>query len=243
MWTGRSWGRRVHPYKCAGDVCPAGGGAGLHARAGGGRAGELSFSACFHRRGVWLAGRGRCCIHGRDGVFAEQSLLGVEGGIGSPGSRLPPHLRAENADDELLEQLWAVPVSGEADSAGHPERADGQAAADLWRRANVRDWLYVGDHCEAIQVVLDKGRPGETYNIGGNNEKANLEVVETVCSLLDELQPNSSLGSYRSLITFVKDRPGHDRRYAIERARLRESWDGSRARRSRRACARRWSGT
>lgn len=85
---------------------------------------------------------------------------------------------------------------------------------------NVRDWLYVVDHCEAIRVVLEKGRPGETYNIGGNNEKTNLQVVETVCSLLDELRPNPSAGSYRSLITFVKDRPGHDRRYAIDAGKI-----------------------
>ncbi|HVJ08711.1 MAG TPA: dTDP-glucose 4,6-dehydratase [Acidisarcina sp.] len=85
---------------------------------------------------------------------------------------------------------------------------------------NVRDWLYVGDHCEAIRVVLEEGRPGETYNIGGNNEKTNLQVVETVCALLDELRPNPSAGSYRSLITFVKDRPGHDRRYAIDAEKI-----------------------
>jgi dTDP-glucose 4,6-dehydratase len=90
---------------------------------------------------------------------------------------------------------------------------------------NVRDWLYVVDHCEAIRIVLDKGRPGETYNIGGNNEKTNLEVVETVCALLDELRPNASIGSYRSLITFVKDRPGHDRRYAIDPAKIARELD------------------
>ncbi len=92
---------------------------------------------------------------------------------------------------------------------------------------NVRDWLFVEDHCDAIRVVLKNGRPGETYNIGGNNEKANLEVVETICSLLDELHPNAALGTHRSLITFVKDRPGHDRRYAIDARKVaRElSWE------------------
>jgi dTDP-glucose 4,6-dehydratase len=78
---------------------------------------------------------------------------------------------------------------------------------------NVRDWLYVGDHCSAIRLALRKGRAGETYNIGGNSEKTNLGVVNTICSVLDKLQPGTS--PHSRLITFVKDRPGHDRRYAI----------------------------
>lgn len=84
----------------------------------------------------------------------------------------------------------------------------------------VRDWLYVGDHCRAIRRVLEAGRLGETYNIGGWNEKTNLEVVEALCALLDELQPRSDGESYRSQITFVKDRPGHDRRYAIDAGKI-----------------------
>ncbi|ELA00672.1 dtdp-glucose 4,6 dehydratase, NAD(P)-binding protein [Cupriavidus sp. HMR-1] len=84
---------------------------------------------------------------------------------------------------------------------------------------NVRDWLYVGDHCTAIRTVLERGRLGETYNVGGWNEKTNLEVVHTICDLLDELKPTPT-GSYRDLITFVKDRPGHDRRYAIDARKL-----------------------
>lgn len=83
---------------------------------------------------------------------------------------------------------------------------------------NIRDWLYVGDHCAAIQTVLAKGRPGEAYNIGGNSEKTNLEVVNAVCSILDELRPQES--SYSRLVTFVKDRPGHDRRYAIDAQKI-----------------------
>jgi dTDP-glucose 4,6-dehydratase len=81
---------------------------------------------------------------------------------------------------------------------------------------NVRDWLYVGDHCAAIRLALSKGRPGETYNIGGNNERANIDVVRTICRILDELRPADSRKPYESLITFVADRPGHDRRYAID---------------------------
>lgn len=84
----------------------------------------------------------------------------------------------------------------------------------------IRDWLYVADHCSAIRRVLDAGRVGETYNIGGWNEKANLEVVNTLCAILDELQPRADGKSYAQQITFVKDRPGHDRRYAIDAGKI-----------------------
>lgn len=85
---------------------------------------------------------------------------------------------------------------------------------------NVRDWLYVGDHCMAIHTVLQKGKPGEVYNIGGNNEKTNLQVVHTICDLLDELRPCKKGGSYRDQVAFVRDRPGHDRRYAIDAGKI-----------------------
>lgn len=81
---------------------------------------------------------------------------------------------------------------------------------------NVRDWLYVGDHCSAIRAVLANGRVGETYNIGGWNEMPNVTIVETICRLLDELHPDSPMVPHARLITYVKDRPGHDRRYAID---------------------------
>ncbi|MFA6068095.1 MAG: dTDP-glucose 4,6-dehydratase [Janthinobacterium sp.] len=84
----------------------------------------------------------------------------------------------------------------------------------------VRDWLYVSDHCAAIRRVLEDGRLGETYNIGGWNEKANLDVVYTLCDILDELSPKASGGSYRQQITYVADRPGHDRRYAIDARKI-----------------------
>lgn len=80
----------------------------------------------------------------------------------------------------------------------------------------IRDWLYVKDHCGAIRRVLEAGRPGETYNIGGWNEKTNIEIVHTVCALLDELRPRADGKPYREQITYVTDRPGHDRRYAID---------------------------
>ena len=84
----------------------------------------------------------------------------------------------------------------------------------------IRDWLYVGDHCKGIATVLEKGVIGETYNIGGWNEKTNLEVVHTLCDLLDELNPREDGKSYREQISFVKDRPGHDRRYAIDATKI-----------------------
>ena len=86
---------------------------------------------------------------------------------------------------------------------------------------NVRDWLFVGDHCDAIHTVLAKGEIGETYNIGGNNEIKNIDVVTIICSLLDEISPRKNGSSYSDLITFVKDRPGHDFRYAIDAGKIR----------------------
>jgi dTDP-glucose 4,6-dehydratase len=84
----------------------------------------------------------------------------------------------------------------------------------------IRDWLYVKDHCSAVRRVLEAGRPGETYNIGGRNEQTNLEVVRTLCAILDEEQPRADGQSYATQITFVKDRPGHDRRYAIDAGKI-----------------------
>ena len=87
----------------------------------------------------------------------------------------------------------------------------------------IRDWLYVGDHCSAIRAVLERGQFGEVYNIGGMNEKTNIEIVRTLCDILDELRPvsaNADVGSYSELITYVKDRPGHDRRYAVDAGKI-----------------------
>jgi len=84
----------------------------------------------------------------------------------------------------------------------------------------IRDWLYVKDHCSAIRRVLEAGRAGEVYNIGGWNEKPNLEIVDTVCALLDELRPRDDGASYRQQISYVTDRPGHDRRYAIDASKI-----------------------
>lgn len=85
---------------------------------------------------------------------------------------------------------------------------------------NVRDWLYVEDHCRALLTVLEKGSPGEKYNIGGHNEKTNLDIVHTLCDILDRKKPRSDGKSYQEQITFVKDRPGHDMRYAIDASKI-----------------------
>jgi dTDP-glucose 4,6-dehydratase len=84
----------------------------------------------------------------------------------------------------------------------------------------IRDWLFVGDHCSAIRAVLERGRVGETYNVGGGNQRSNLEVVTTLCALLDELRPDSKFAPHAQLIRFVSDRPGHDRRYAIDARKI-----------------------
>jgi len=85
--------------------------------------------------------------------------------------------------------------------------------------SNVRDWLYVEDHADALLCVLEKGQLGRSYNIGGENERSNLELVQTICAILDKKRPRAD-GAYADLITFVRDRPGHDARYAIDPARM-----------------------
>ena len=86
--------------------------------------------------------------------------------------------------------------------------------------SNIRDWLFVKDHCRAIMAVLEKGNPGEVYNIGGNSEKTNLEVVRTICTIIDEIAPFADRQHHDTLITFVTDRPGHDQRYAIDASKI-----------------------
>jgi len=93
------------------------------------------------------------------------------------------------------------------------------------KRLNVRDWLYVTDHCEAISCVIVHGKVGETYNIGGHNEIRNIDIVNSICELLDEMQSSSKLKSYKELITYVQDRPGHDLRYAIDADKIKCNLD------------------
>jgi dTDP-glucose 4,6-dehydratase len=109
--------------------------------------------------------------------------------------------------EKLIPLMIVNALSGKA----LPVYGDGQ---------QIRDWLYVKDHCSAIRRVLDDGLPGETYNIGGWNEQANIDIVHTVCALLDEFRPRQDGKKYSEQITFVKDRPGHDRRYAIDARKI-----------------------
>jgi len=111
---------------------------------------------------------------------------------------------------QFPEKLIPLMILNARDGKPLPVYGDGQ---------NVRDWLYVEDHCAAIATVLRRGLPGETYNIGGWNEKPNLDIVHTICDLVDEITPRAQ-GSRRDLITFVKDRPGHDRRYAMDARKI-----------------------
>jgi hypothetical protein len=124
------------------------------------------------------------------------------------------------AHHELLQQLRAVPLPGEARAAHDPERLRGDPLPVYGDGQQVRDWLYVRDHCRAIERVLERGVPGEVYNVGGHNERTNLEVVRTICALLDRMVPDSPHAPHESLITFVEDRPGHDRRYAIDAGKI-----------------------
>jgi dTDP-glucose 4,6-dehydratase len=112
---------------------------------------------------------------------------------------------------QFPEKLIPLVILNALDGKALPVYGDGQ---------NVRDWLFVDDHCSAIRTVLERGELGETYNVGGNSERNNLHVVETICDLLDEMRPDATIGSRRKLIKFVTDRPGHDRRYAIDARKI-----------------------
>ena len=112
---------------------------------------------------------------------------------------------------QFPEKLIPLMILNACQGKSLPVYGDGQ---------NVRDWLYVEDHCRAIRKVLERGRVGETYNIGGRNEKNNLEIVGAICEMLDGLRPGDPVVPHKGLITFVKDRPGHDRRYAIDAGKI-----------------------
>ena len=112
---------------------------------------------------------------------------------------------------QFPEKLIPLAILNASSGKPIPVYGDGQ---------NVRDWLYVADHCGALRAVLAQGRPGETYNIGGKNQNTNLELVRVICSLLDELRPQDPVLPHHRLITFVSDRPGHDRRYAMDTRKI-----------------------
>jgi dTDP-glucose 4,6-dehydratase len=148
-----------------------------------------------------------------------------------------PYSASKAASDHLVRawhHTWGLPVlttncSNNYGPYHFPEKLiplvilnalDGQALPLYGDGRQVRDWLYVRDHCRAIRRVLEAGTPGETYNVGGSSEKTNLEVVETICAALDLLRPRADGRPYHALIRFVSDRPGHDRRYAIDASKI-----------------------
>jgi len=148
-----------------------------------------------------------------------------------------PYAASKAASDHLARayhHTWGLPVlttncSNNYGPFQFPEKLiplmilnalEGRALPVYGDGMNVRDWLFVRDHCSAIRTVLAHGRVGETYNIGGNSERANIDVVNAICDLVDELSPSASIGRRRSLITYVQDRPGHDRRYAMNAGKI-----------------------
>ena len=169
---------------------------------------------------------------GSDGLFTETT----------PYDPRSPYSASKAASDHLVmawHHTYGLPVlitncSNNYGPFHFPEKLiplvilnalDGKPLPIYGKGDNVRDWLYVEDHAKALVTVLDRGAVGETYNVGGNNERTNLQVVEAICDALDQLRPERlaalSIGSFRELITFVPDRPGHDKRYAIDATKLR----------------------
>lgn len=165
---------------------------------------------------------------GPDGFFTEQTAY-------QPHS---PYSASKAASDHLV-RAWAdtyrlpVLVTNCSNNYGpyqFPEKLipvvilkalRGEPIPVYGKGENIRDWLYVGDHADALHTVISRGRCGETYNIGGNNERRNIDLVRLLCGILDELQPRADGKSYSEQITFVADRPGHDLRYAIDAAKIR----------------------
>jgi dTDP-glucose 4,6-dehydratase len=181
---------------------------------------------------------------GRFGLFHHVSTDEVYGSLGPTGlftEETPyrpnsPYSASKAASDHLVRayhETYGLPTTLSNCSNNYgpfqfPEKLiplivlnarEGKSLPVYGDGRNVRDWLYVEDHCEAIWRIMEKGRRGETYNVGGNSEMENIRIVEMICDLVDEIQPAAGV-SRRELITFVKDRPGHDRRYAIDFSKL-----------------------
>lgn len=196
-------------------------------------------SALEHWRGLTDAERARFRFHhvSTDEVFGS---LGADGSFTETTPYQPnsPYSASKAAADHLARAWHAtyglpVIVTNCSNNFGpfqHPEKLiplvilkalRGEPIPIYGKGANVRDWLYVDDHAEALRLVLAKGKPGETYNIGGHNERHNIDVVRAICALLDEMVPSSPHAPHSQLITFVADRPGHDLRYAIDAANIR----------------------
>ena len=195
-------------------------------------------AALEHWRGLDDAGRGRFRFHhvSTDEVFGS---LGADGYFTETTPYQPnsPYSASKAAADHLVRAWHAtyglpVIVTNCSNNFGpfqHPEKLiplvilkalRGESIPVYGQGANVRDWLYVEDHAEALRLVLEKGKPGETYNIGGRSERRNIDVVRSICTLLDEIIPASPHVPHERLITFVADRPGHDLRYAIDAAKI-----------------------
>lgn len=155
----------------------------------------------------------------------------------TPYSPNSPYAASKAASDHLARayhHTWGLPVlttncSNNYGPFQFPEKLiplvilnalEGKSLPVYGDGMNVRDWLFVEDHCSAIRAVLERGLVGETYNIGGNSERTNIEVVKLICDLVDEMRPVLPSGPRRNLVTFVKDRPGHDRRYAIDASKV-----------------------
>ena len=138
-------------------------------------------------------------------------------GLGVPGR---PHPLSPQLCDPPTCHSRLFAAAGEPTHDKEGTALEGKALPVYGDGQNIRDWLYVRDHCEAIRQVLAKGRLGETYNVGGKNEIRNLDVVQVICAKLDALRPKADGTSYASQITFVADRPGHDRRYAIDPTKI-----------------------
>ena len=176
-----------------------------------------------------------------DEVYGSLSAVDVAFNETTPYSPNSPYSASKAASDHLVRayhHTYGLPVlttncSNNYGPYQFPEKLiplvlnnalAGKSLPIYGNGSNIRDWLYVGDHCSAIRRVLEAGKVGETYNIGGSNEKTNLEVVHTLCDILDQLQPKAS-GSYRDQITYVQDRPGHDQRYAINAGKIEQELD------------------
>jgi dTDP-glucose 4,6-dehydratase len=200
---------------------------------------RLLDAALAHWRALGDAARARFRFHhiSTDEVFGD---LPFDSGIfteETPYAPSSPYSASKASSDHLVRawhETYGLPVVVSNCSTNYgpfhfPEKLiplvilnalEGRPLPVYGKGANVRDWLFVEDHARALALVATKGRPGESYNVGGNSERTNLSVVETICDLLDVRRPRADGKRYRDLITFVADRPGHDRRYAIDASKI-----------------------
>ncbi len=202
-----------------------------------------TFTLLDAAREVWLKEKGLGAANVR---FHHVSTDEVFGSLGpddpafeetTPYSPRSPYSASKASSDHLVrayQHTYGLPVTISNCSNNYgpyqfPEKLiplmilnalDGKPLPVYGDGMQIRDWLYVGDHCEAIWEIVRRGQPGETYNIGGNNQPPNIEIVHTICDLLDELAPDSSYRPHRGLIRHVTDRPGHDRRYAMNISKI-----------------------